>query len=204
MEQLGGDAAQVRRSTPVAGAEPAKDRRSGGVRSFYSVAKVTKVKTKAITPSVGYEEPTEMITTRSVASGVLAAGKTGLDQTPTNGGLSGTLESTSIHPPRDQEQGYTGPFAMPQRLKIFSQVVVYINGAAASHTSDHRLRHLLVSNGATAGFGAGGGLSQTKIDKEVRHKSAAGVKYVSPDWYVFQALHLFDCTPRSLNRASAT
>jgi hypothetical protein len=87
---------------------------------------------------------------------------------------------------------------------VFDGLVVYINGSTYPLVSDHKLKHLLAENGARislhlgrrqvthvilgkpsgAGIGAGGGLSGTKMEKEIRRVGGCGVKYVGVEWYV--------------------
>lgn len=86
---------------------------------------------------------------------------------------------------------------------IFDGLVIYINGSTHPLVSDHRLKHLLVENGAklsihlarrtvthvilgrpagAQGLGAGGGLAGTKIEKEIRRVGGCSVKYVGVEW----------------------
>jgi hypothetical protein len=104
------------------------------------------------------------------------------------GGQSSTSSSTT---------GTTG-------RKIFDSLVIYVNGSTHPHVSDHRLRHLLVQNGARMSIhlgrrqvthvilgkpstpntnsGAGGGLAGGKLDREIRRVGGCGVKYVGVEW----------------------
>lgn len=92
---------------------------------------------------------------------------------------------------------------------IFAGLTVYINGSTAPLISDHKLKHVLASNGASVaialgrrsvthvvlgtpssqgGAGAGGGLAAGKMQKEIIKKrggGGAGVRYVGVEWYVF-------------------
>ncbi|KAH8685732.1 hypothetical protein BGZ60DRAFT_395932 [Tricladium varicosporioides] len=86
---------------------------------------------------------------------------------------------------------------------IFDGLVIYINGSTYPLISDHKLKHLLAENGArtslhlgrrqvthvilgrpsgTLGTGAGGGLSGSKIEKEIRRVWGPSVKYVGVEW----------------------
>ncbi|KAJ9209242.1 hypothetical protein DTO166G4_9161 [Paecilomyces variotii] len=88
---------------------------------------------------------------------------------------------------------------------IFTGTTIYINGSTFPLISDHKLKHLLASNGAKIaitlarqtvthvilgkpngnGSGAGGGLAAGKLQKELqRSGSAAGrnVKFVGVEW----------------------
>ncbi|XHG02850.1 hypothetical protein AWENTII_006175 [Aspergillus wentii] len=88
--------------------------------------------------------------------------------------------------------------------KPLSGTTIYINGSTMPLISDHRLKHLLVANGATIaislarrsvthvivgkpntgagkGVGAGGGLAATKLQSEI-DRCARGVKVVGAEW----------------------
>ncbi|EKV13322.1 BRCT [Penicillium digitatum] len=91
---------------------------------------------------------------------------------------------------------------------IFAGVTIYINGSTLPQISEHKLKHLLVSNGArtsifmarktvthvlvgkpntgagsgTAVSGAGGGLAAGKLQQEIARGGWKGVKMVSVDW----------------------
>ncbi|KUI74183.1 DNA repair protein REV1 [Cytospora mali] len=86
--------------------------------------------------------------------------------------------------------------------KIFDGLVVYINGSTHPLISDHKLKHVLVENGARTSIhlgrrqvthvilgrpsgpsgGAGGGLAGGKLEKEIRRVGGCGVKYVGVEW----------------------
>lgn len=85
---------------------------------------------------------------------------------------------------------------------VFDGLVIYINGSTYPTVSDHKLKHLLAENGAKLslhmgrrhvthvilgtpggqGIGAGGGLSGTKLEKEIKRVGGCGVKYVGVEW----------------------
>ncbi|TVY43965.1 hypothetical protein LSUB1_G001365 [Lachnellula subtilissima] len=86
---------------------------------------------------------------------------------------------------------------------VFDGLVIYINGSTHPLISDHKLKHILVENGArlsvhlgrrqvthvilgrpsgTQGLGAGGGLAGTKIEKEIKRVGGAGIKYIGVEW----------------------
>lgn len=91
---------------------------------------------------------------------------------------------------------YTG------KTKIFDGLVIYVNGSTHPLISDHKLKHLLVENGARMSIhlgrrqvshvilgqpsgpkgGAGGGLAGGKLEKEIRRVGGCGVKYVGVEW----------------------
>lgn len=86
--------------------------------------------------------------------------------------------------------------------KIFDGLVIYVNGSTHPLISDHKLKHVLVENGARMSIhmgrrqvshvilgqpsgpkgGAGGGLAGGKLDKEIRRVGGCGVKYVGVEW----------------------
>ncbi|OJJ31744.1 hypothetical protein ASPWEDRAFT_53560 [Aspergillus wentii DTO 134E9] len=91
-----------------------------------------------------------------------------------------------------------------KKEKPLSGTTIYINGSTMPLISDHRLKHLLVANGATIaislarrsvthvivgkpntgagkGVGAGGGLAATKLQSEI-DRCARGVKVVGAEW----------------------
>ncbi|KAK0745313.1 hypothetical protein B0T21DRAFT_408342 [Apiosordaria backusii] len=92
------------------------------------------------------------------------------------------------------------PSAEPASPKkgIFDNLVIYINGSTYSAISDHKLKHLLASNGAKVALHlakkqvthvilgkttfAGGGLAAQKLQKEIKTVRGRGVKFVSVDW----------------------
>lgn len=85
---------------------------------------------------------------------------------------------------------------------ILSGTSIYINGSTLPQISDHKLKHLLVANGAQVatymarkgvshiiiaapgirGFGAGGGLSARKLQMEISRGGWKGVKVVGVEW----------------------
>ena len=90
---------------------------------------------------------------------------------------------------------------------VFDGLVIFVNGSTYPLISDHKLKHVLAENGAkmslhlgrrqvthvilgrpsgTSGVGAGGGLSGTKMEKEIRRVGGCGVKYVGVEWYIVQ------------------
>ena len=102
-------------------------------------------------------------------------------------------------PPKQEDKGEKPP-------QIFAGLTIYINGSTHPLISDHKLKHLLASHGATIslalarrsvthvilgkpnngpqGGGAGGGLSGRKLQKEVQRVGGKGVKYVGVEWVV--------------------
>lgn len=95
-----------------------------------------------------------------------------------------------------EEEGHGGS------NKIFDGLVVYVNGSTHPLISDHKLKHVLVENGASMSIhlgrrkvthvilgrpsgpsgGAGGGLAGGKLDKEIRRVGGCGIKYVGVEW----------------------
>ncbi|RCI09262.1 hypothetical protein L249_1577 [Ophiocordyceps polyrhachis-furcata BCC 54312] len=103
---------------------------------------------------------------------------------------------------------------------LFAGVVVYIDGCTAPLVSDHRLRCLLVSHGATLAtrlarrvvthvvLSVGrrdattstspantimprNALAASKVEAELRRRRVAGVRYVDVRWFVFFSYSLF-------------
>lgn len=93
--------------------------------------------------------------------------------------------------------------ASASRTPIFASLTMYINGSTYPLVSDHRLKYLLTSHGASvalglgrrtvthviigkpnggSGVGAGGGLAGSKIEKEIRRVGGKGVKFVGVEW----------------------
>jgi hypothetical protein len=90
-----------------------------------------------------------------------------------------------------------------RQKKVFDGLVIYINGSTYPIIGDHRLKQVLAENGAKLALhlgrrqvthvilgkpngagetGAGGGLSGTKIEKEIKRVGGCGVKYVGVEW----------------------
>ncbi|KAF9882041.1 BRCA1 C Terminus domain-containing protein [Colletotrichum karsti] len=85
---------------------------------------------------------------------------------------------------------------------LFDGLTVYVNGSTHPIISDHKLKRVLVENGARmsihlgrrqvthvilgkpsgVGVGAGGGLASGKLEKEIRKVGGCGVKYVGVEW----------------------
>ena len=98
---------------------------------------------------------------------------------------------------KEEEKSY-------RKKGVFDGLVIYVNGSTYPLISDHKLKHVLAENGAkmslhlgrrqvthvilgrpssNSGVGAGGGLSGTKMEKEIRRVGGCGVKYVGVEWY---------------------
>ena len=85
---------------------------------------------------------------------------------------------------------------------IFNNLGFYINGSTAPTVSDHKLKQMLSENGGNVCLGlarrrvthviigrphdlrggAGGGLSGTKIQKEIQRIRGCGIRYVNVEW----------------------
>ncbi|KAK4992873.1 hypothetical protein LTR50_000779 [Elasticomyces elasticus] len=94
--------------------------------------------------------------------------------------------------------------AIPLPPQIFSNLTIYINGSTAPTISDHKLKRLLSAHGARLSIalgrrsvthvilghpngsagGAGGGLSGSKMQKEIARVRGKGVKFVSGEWVI--------------------
>lgn len=99
-----------------------------------------------------------------------------------------------------------------RQRNVFDGLVFYINGSTYPAVSDHKLKHLLAENGAKLslhmgrrhvthvilgtpggqGNGAGGGLSGTKLEKEIKRVGGCGVRYVGVEWYATYPLVLIE------------
>ena len=87
---------------------------------------------------------------------------------------------------------------------VFHDLGFYLNGSTAPTISDHKLKQLLTENGGRVCLGlarrsvthvivgrpnglqggAGGGLSGSKIEKEVQRRRGCGIKFVSVEWVI--------------------
>ncbi|KAK4175604.1 hypothetical protein QBC36DRAFT_240814 [Triangularia setosa] len=99
--------------------------------------------------------------------------------------------------PRDSPTKPPSEQASPNK-GVFDNLVIYINGSTYPVISDHKLKHLLASNGASVALHvakkqvthvilgksnfAGGGLAAQKLQKEIKTIRGRGVKFVSVDW----------------------
>ncbi|KAJ5590181.1 hypothetical protein N7450_004153 [Penicillium hetheringtonii] len=109
--------------------------------------------------------------------------------------------STSTHSTSEQTQKQLQP-APKTKSNIFTGTSIYINGTTLPQISDHKLKHLLVANGAnvatymsrknvthiivaqpgTKGSGAGGGLAARKLETEISRGGWKGTKIVGVEW----------------------
>ncbi|KAK4645368.1 hypothetical protein QC761_200880 [Podospora bellae-mahoneyi] len=109
----------------------------------------------------------------------------------------------NLSPPTVKPQSRDSPTkslsapASPEK-GIFDNLVIYINGSTYPAISDHMLKHLLATNGASVALHlakkqvthvilgkssfAGGGLAAQKLQKEIKTIRGRGVKFVSVDW----------------------
>ncbi|KEQ61597.1 uncharacterized protein M437DRAFT_51177 [Aureobasidium melanogenum CBS 110374] len=107
---------------------------------------------------------------------------------------------------QDQEKKHdqeTGDIKTPKVPQVFAGTCIYINGSTFPTISDHRLKHLLVTHGARLSIhlgrrsvthvilgrpnastipGAGGGLSASKMQKEIAKIGGKNVKFVTAEW----------------------
>ena len=88
------------------------------------------------------------------------------------------------------------------RRGLFQDLSFYINGSTAPMVSDHKLKQILAENGGRISLGlarrsvthvivgrpngkvggAGGGLSGSKIEKEIQKIRGCGIKFVNVEW----------------------
>ncbi|KAJ3945094.1 uncharacterized protein N0V96_005117 [Colletotrichum fioriniae] len=118
------------------------------------------------------------------------------------GGLVVTSEEEVMEARRKEDEDAEATRAAGRGL--FQGVTVYVNGSTHPIISDHRLKRVLVENGARmsihlgrrqvthvivgrpagVGAGAGGGLASGKLEKEIRRIGGSAVKYVGVEWLV--------------------
>lgn len=118
------------------------------------------------------------------------------------GGLVVTSEEEVMEARRKEDEDAEATRAAGRGL--FEGVTVYVNGSTHPIISDHRLKRVLVENGARmsihlgrrqvthvivgrpagVGAGAGGGLASGKLEKEIRRIGGSAVKYVGVEWLV--------------------
>ena len=109
---------------------------------------------------------------------------------------------------RKREDDLKEEHKLNRQKGVLDGLVIYINGSTYPMISDHKLKHLLVENGAKLSLhlgrkqvthvilgrpvaqrtGAGGGLSGTKLEKEIKRTRGSGIKYVGVEWYVSTCL----------------
>ncbi|KHN97004.1 brct domain containing protein [Metarhizium album ARSEF 1941] len=110
-----------------------------------------------------------------------------------------TTTTTTITAKRDVPAGEDPP----RGPGIFAGCVVYVNGSTYPLVSDHKLKRVLVENGAQTSLhlgrkkvthvilgrpagglvkGAGGGLAGGKMEREIRRIGGAGVRFVGAEW----------------------
>jgi hypothetical protein len=107
-------------------------------------------------------------------------------------------QAKQIHQDQNTESATT--LKPPQ---VFAGTCIYINGSTYPTISDHKLKHLLVTHGARLSIhlgrrsvthvilgrpnasavpGAGGGLSASKMQKEITKIGGKNVKFVTVEW----------------------
>ena len=110
--------------------------------------------------------------------------------------------TTKLHTPipANSEDKVEEETTVPQ---IFASDTFYINGSTAPTISDHKLKHLISTHGGRMSIslgrrtvthviigrpnsagGCGGGLSGSKLQKEITRTGGNAVKYVNVDWVV--------------------
>ncbi|KAJ4303648.1 hypothetical protein N0V90_002549 [Kalmusia sp. IMI 367209] len=111
--------------------------------------------------------------------------------------ISGTEEGATIDDGYDTE---TGPeprhLAKPLEKQIFRGLCFYLNGSTMPLISDHKLKYLLSIHGAghsialgrrtvthvILGNTCGGGLSGSKLQKEITRIGGKAVKFITAEW----------------------
>jgi hypothetical protein len=118
-------------------------------------------------------------------------------------GISVLTNEEKLMAQRKREDDLKEEGKLNREKGVFDGLVIYINGSTYPLISDHKLKHVLAENGAkmslhlgrrqvthvilgkpsgTSGNGAGGGLSGTKMEKEIRRVGGCGVKFVGVEW----------------------
>ncbi|KEQ57656.1 uncharacterized protein M437DRAFT_61134 [Aureobasidium melanogenum CBS 110374] len=108
------------------------------------------------------------------------------------------VQQSEIHQDQDPESA-----AIRKSPQVFAGACIYINGSTYPTISDHKLKHLLVTHGARLSIhlgrrsvthvilgrpnassiiGAGGGLSASKMQKEITKIGGKNVKFVTVEW----------------------
>ncbi|WEW57897.1 hypothetical protein PRK78_003364 [Emydomyces testavorans] len=136
---------------------------------------------------------------RNPINGISLPGHSSLDAAPSQS------FTTSIASPSE-------PSGQPSNGKgIFNNLTIYINGSTLPLISDHKLKQILVKNGAdisiclarrkvthvilgrpnkntraeiVGGEGVGGGLAAGKLQREIQRVGGKGVKFVGVEWFV--------------------
>ncbi len=108
----------------------------------------------------------------------------------------------SIDPAADSSTFSSSKQDKEREPQIFAGLTIYINGSTFPLISDHKLKHLLASHGANISLalgrrtvthvilgkpngergGAGGGLSGSKLQKEVQRVGGKGIRFVGVEW----------------------
>ena len=101
----------------------------------------------------------------------------------------------------EKEHGYARAESRREK-KVFQDCSFYLNGSTAPLVSDHKLKQLISENGGRVSLGlarrsvthviigrpnglhqgAGGGLSGSKIEKEIQRVRGCGIKFVNVEW----------------------
>ena len=109
-----------------------------------------------------------------------------------------SLEEPKVAEADKENESITKAAASPQ---IFANLNIYINGSTAPMISDLKLKRLLTSHGAgisialgrrtvthviigrpNSSGGAGGGLSGSKLQKEITRTGGNAIRYVTAEW----------------------
>ncbi|CAD0083348.1 unnamed protein product [Aureobasidium vineae] len=112
-------------------------------------------------------------------------------------------ENSSPNEQAQEKHNQDTASAAPKAPQIFAGTCMYINGSTFPTISDHKLKHLLVTHGARLSIhlgrrsvthvilgrpnastipGAGGGLSASKMQKEIAKIGGKNVKFVTAEW----------------------
>ncbi|EUC49569.1 hypothetical protein COCMIDRAFT_32997 [Bipolaris oryzae ATCC 44560] len=106
-----------------------------------------------------------------------------------------------FEPDTNSESNVCEDASVPLEKQLFAGLCFYLNGSTAPLVSDHKLKQILATHGATHSIalgrrtvthvilgtvnergGAGGGLAATKLQKEIVKAGGKTVKFINADW----------------------
>ncbi|EUC37973.1 hypothetical protein COCCADRAFT_22520 [Bipolaris zeicola 26-R-13] len=115
--------------------------------------------------------------------------------------------SSNMHPESEfepdtySESNVCEDTSVPPEKQLFAGLCFYLNGSTAPLVSDHKLKQILATHGATHSItlgrrtvthvilgtvnergGAGGGFAATKLQKEIVKIGGKTVKFINADW----------------------
>ncbi|XP_014554550.1 hypothetical protein COCVIDRAFT_28371 [Bipolaris victoriae FI3] len=110
-------------------------------------------------------------------------------------------KESEFEPDTYSESNVCEDTSVPPEKQLFAGLCFYLNGSTAPLVSDHKLKQMLATHGATHSItlgrrtvthvilgtvnergGAGGGLAATKLQKEIVKIGGKTVKFINADW----------------------